>query len=729
MRMETNDGVPGSDEGWVIGAPDAEHLEHVERAPEHGPEHAKEPAARRGAPWRKLLLAPVVVGFLLLIFGLATFGILYARTRVPPAPPLAEATELFDRNGRPLATLAGEEDREIIPFRKIPAHLREAVIATEDADFYNHPGVDVTSTARAAIANIRSGEFSQGGSTITQQLVKNLYTGADKTIDRKVNEAVLALKLERELTKNEILAKYLNTVYFGHGAYGVQAAAQTYFDVPARELDVVQSAMLAGLLAAPSHWDPIEAPRPAARRRTFVLQRMADEGYISRPQARTLSKAGLRLAERQASWTEDGSAYFIDDVKRWLEDRFGSEQTFAGGLEVTTTIDPDWQDAAEDAVAGALPRHGPQGALIAIDPATGAIRAMVGGRDFQRSQFNLATQARRQPGSAAKLFGLVAALESGISPLERFAGPPRIRIPKPPCGAPGEPWVVENYADASAGTTDLFGATTNSVNTIYAQIVEEVGPEAVAAAASQLGVRSALEAVCPIVLGSEEVTPLELTSAFATVAAGGVYHEPTPVEEVLDRRGTRLAAIARAGEPALEPATAAIVTKALREVVTSGTGTAAALPDRPMAGKTGTAQEYTNAWFCGYIPQLAACIWMGYPEGNRPMDGVTGGSTPAEIWRAFMSAATEGMEVEDFPAVDLSPYRASPSPAPDPTQVTTPSNGPEATVTVGAPPPAATASPTYGGATPSPSPTRGGGPKGSPSPTPTPKGTPPGDAP
>jgi penicillin-binding protein 1A len=719
--MKTNEGGPGSDESWVIGSPDAEHLEHVERPPE--------PPSHHGPRWRRLLVAPVVVGLLLLIFGLATFGILYARTRVPAAPPLAEATELLDRDGKPLATLAGEEDREIIPFRGIPEHLREAVIATEDAEFYDHPGVDVTSAARAAIANLRSGEFTQGGSTITQQLVKNLYTGADRTIERKVNEAVLALKLERELTKDEILAKYLNTVYFGHGAYGVQAAAQTYFDVPAREVDVVQSAMLAGLLAAPSHWDPIEYPGPAARRRRFVLQRMADEDYLSRAQARRLSKAEFPLAKREASWTEGGAAYFIDDVKRWLEDRFGSEQTFAGGLDVRTTLDPEWQDAAEDAV-GVLPAHGPQGALVAIDPATGAIRAMVGGRDFQRSQFNLATQARRQPGSAAKLFGLVAALESGISPLERFAGPPRIRIPKPPCGAPGEPWVVENYADASAGTTDLFGATANSVNTIYAQIVEEVGPETVAAAASQLGVRSELEAVCPIVLGSEEVTPLELTSAFATVAAGGVYHEPTPVEEVLDRRGTGIAAIARAGEPALDPATAAILTKALRGVVTSGTGTAAALPDRPVAGKTGTAQEYTNAWFCGYVPQLAACVWMGYPDGNRPMDGVTGGSTPAEIWRAFMSAATEGMEVEDFPAVDLSSYRASPSPAPTPTQVITPSNGPEAAVTVGAPPATASASPSDGGgAAPSPSPTRGGGPKGSPTPTPTPKGSPGGEAP
>jgi penicillin-binding protein 1A len=720
--METNEGGPGSDESWVIGSPDAEHLDHVDRSPEPPPSH-------HGPRWRKLLVAPVVVGLLLLIFGLATFGILYARTRVPAAPPLAEATELLDRDGRPLATLAGEEDREIIPFRKIPEHLRDAVIATEDAEFYDHPGVDVTSTARAAIANLRSGEFTQGGSTITQQLVKNLYTGADKTIERKVNEAVLALKLERELTKDEILAKYLNTVYFGHGAYGVQAAAQTYFDVPARELDVVQSAMLAGLLAAPSRWDPIAYPGPAVRRRRFVLQRMADEGYVSRAQARTLSKAELALAKREASWTEDGSAYFIDDAKRWLEDRFGSEQTFAGGLDVTTTLDTEWQNAAEDAV-DELPAHGPQAALVAIDPATGAIRAMVGGRDFQRSQFNLATQARRQPGSAAKLFGLVAALESGISPLERFAGPPRIRIPKPPCGAPGEPWIVENYADASAGTTDLFGATANSVNTIYAQIVEEVGPEAVAAAASQLGVRSELEAVCPIVLGSEEVTPLELTSAFATVAAGGVYHEPSPVEEVLDRRGTRIAAIARAGEPALDPTIAAIVTEALQGVVTSGTGTAAALPDRPVAGKTGTAQEYTNAWFCGYVPQLAACVWMGYPDGNRPMDGVTGGSTPAEIWRAFMSAATAGMEVEDFPAVDLSPYRASPSPAPTPTRVITPSNGPQATMTAGAPPATATSSPSSGaGATPSPSPTRSGGPKGSPTPTPTPKGSPGGDAP
>jgi penicillin-binding protein 1A len=347
---------------------------------------------------------------------------------------------------------------------------------------------------------------------------------------------------------------------------------------------------------------------------------------------------------------------------------------------------------------------------------------MVGGRDFQRSQFNLATQAERQPGSSFKTFGLVAALEAGISPLERFDGPPRIRIADPPCGSRQTPWIVENYADETAGTMDLFGATANSVNTIYAQIVDRVGPEAVASAAGELGIRSNLDPVCPIVLGSEEVTPLDLTSAYATLAAGGVRHDPTPIERVVDRHGTQMAAIDTAGDPALDPATAAVVTKALSGVVTEGTGTAAALPGRPVAGKTGTAQDYTNAWFCGYIPQLAACVWMGYPDGNRPMDGVTGGSTPASIWRDFMLEATRGMPVRRFAEPDLSAFRSpSPSPTSSPQRRPSPSPPPTTVVTVVVPPPAtATPSPEEGGGghvSPSPSPTSGGH-KGEPSPTP-----------
>jgi penicillin-binding protein 1A len=719
--MQTDGGVsPEQDEAWVLEGPTAEHLEH-------GVEPER-PAPRRGR--RALLAAGGAVG-LVLLFGAFTFIFLYARTRVPAAPPLPEDTRLFDRRGQLLATLAGDENREIVPFRRIPATVRDAVVATEDADFYGHPGVDVVSTARAAVADVRSGSFSQGGSTITQQLVKNLYTGSDKTVRRKVDEALIALKLEREYSKNEILAKYLNTVYFGHGAYGVQAAARTYFDGDIEEVGLLQAAQLAGLLAAPTRWDPLEHPTAAARRRTYVLQRMADEGYISEGRARRLQHTALRTAEQRDTWADDGDAYFIDHTTSWLEDRFGSEETFSGGLRVTTTLDADWQRAAEDAVRRALPPGGPQGALVAIEPETGAIRAMVGGRDFQRSQFNLATQAERQPGSAFKTFGLVAALQAGVSPLERFDGPPRIRITRPPCGSRRSPWIVENYADEEAGTTDLFGATANSVNTIYAQVVERVGPDAVAAAAHQLGIGSTLDPVCPIVLGSEEVTPLDLTSAYATIAAGGVRREPTPVESVDSRGGTRLAALDPAGDPALDPATAAVVTKALEGVVREGTGTAADLPGRPVAGKTGTAQGYTNAWFCGYVPQLAACVWMGYPSGNRPMEGVTGGSTPAAIWREFMLAATKGMPVEDFPAADPTAFSPSTGRTPATHAARSPETSPTKVVTVVVPPPATTSSGQEEGGGPSPSPSpspsgAGGGHKGAPTPTAT---TSPRDAP
>ncbi|MEX2275473.1 MAG: transglycosylase domain-containing protein [Actinomycetota bacterium] len=514
---------------------------------------------------RKLWTWLAVLVGLPLIVGLATFGVLYARTRIPDLPPLPEDTTLLDRTGKPLATLAGEEDREIIGLRRMPRWLREAVIATEDAEFYDHPGVDVTSTVRAALENVRSGELAQGGSTITQQLVKNLYMGADKTISRKVDEALIALKLEQQLTKNQILAKYLNTVYFGQGAYGVQAAARTYFDRDARQLTVLQSAALAGLLAAPSHWDPLAHPEQAAQRGGFVLQRMAEEGYLSEGRARALERKQLPVVQRQDSWTDQGSADFVEHTRRWLEERYGFERTYAGGLQ-------------------------------------------------------LATQAERQPGSAFKTFGLIAAIQSGVSPLERFPGPSSIQIRKEPCGSPGALWEVGNYADASAGTTDLLGATANSVNTIFAQLVARTGPTAVADVAERMGIRSPLDDVCPIVLGSEEVTPLDMTSAYATLAAGGVHHAPSPVREVATREGGIETGFAR-GTEALGEDQTALVTHVLEGVVTSGTGTAAALGDRPVAGKTGTAQEYTNAWFCGYVPQLATCVWVGGVPGREPTDG------------------------------------------------------------------------------------------------------------
>ncbi|MEX0990329.1 MAG: PBP1A family penicillin-binding protein [Actinomycetota bacterium] len=702
---------PGVSDNWVLDA---------DRAPSRRRFFARR---REGGPpgrRRKVWIWIVALIGLPLVLGVATFGALYARTRVPDLPPLAEDTVLFDRRGKPLATLAGEEDREIIAFRKMPRSLRQAVIATEDAEFYDHPGVDVSSTVRAALANIRSGELEQGGSTITQQLVKNLYTGADRTISRKVDEALIAIKLEQQLSKDEILQKYLNTVYFGQGAYGVQAAARTYFDRDAKQLTVQQSAALAGLLAAPTHWDPLEHPEQAAERRSFVLHRMADEGYLSPLRARSLARKDLQVVERQDSWTDGGSAYFVEHTRRWLEDRYGSERTYAGGLEVTTTLDTEWQRVAEQAVDQQLSaRSGPQAALVAIDPATGEIRAMVGGRDFDRTKFNLASQAARQPGSAFKTFGLVAAIEAGISPLERFAGPPSIQIRDEPCSSSGDPWEVENYADASAGTTDLFGATANSVNTIFAQVVARTGPTAVAQVAERMGIRSPLDEVCPIVLGSEEVTPLEMTSAYATLAANGVHRTPTPVHEVATREGG-VESGASEGTQAVGEAEAAVVTHALEGVVTSGTGTAASLEDRPVAGKTGTAQEYTNAWFCGYVPQLAACVWVGYPEGNRPMDGVTGGSIPAEIWHTFMTEATRGMEVVAFPKVDLSIFRPEPSSTPADRGASDASPSPTTTVV-----PSPDATPTQP-AQPSPTPTDdgddpggGGGPGGSPSPSPT----------
>ncbi|MGH2680045.1 MAG: penicillin-binding transpeptidase domain-containing protein, partial [Actinomycetota bacterium] len=368
---------------------------------------------------------------------------------------------------------------------------------------------------------------------------------------------------------------------------------------------------------------------------------------------------------------------------------------YRGGLRVRTTIDAEWQRAAERAIGAHLPaRTDPEAALVAIDPRTGAIRAMVGGRSFERSEFNLATQAHRQAGSAFKPFVLLAALERGISPLEFRAGPSSMTISDPFCETDGEPWTVENAGDQSAGTMSLEDAIAGSVNTIYAQVTVEVGPEAVAEVAHRMGIRSRLASVCSIGLGTSDVTPLEMTSAYATLAARGTYVEPTAIEQVAGSAGEvlqgPLAGLGTVGSTAVSAQDADATTQVLQGVVDHGTGTAAQLTDRPAAGKTGTAQHATDAWFCGYVPQLATCVWVGYPNGARPMREVAGfpevygGTIPAQIWHDFMSEATAGMPVQPFPPVSYEIYADPPPPVPSPA----PAHGsPSTEPTPSAPPP------------------------------------------
>jgi membrane peptidoglycan carboxypeptidase len=527
-----------------------------------------------------LLGALVVLGTLLYV---------YSRLELPEAAPPLQTSYVYDRDGELITTLHAAVDRTNIPFSDMPDSLRHAVIATEDQDFYAHPGFDPIGIMRAAWNDLR-GRPIQGGSTITQQLVKKVYAGTykrsksgervyvepERTVGQKVREVLLAIKLEQEMTKDEILATYLNTVYFAHGAYGVEAAAQTYWNKRARRLTVLESATLAGAIASPELFDPADNPENAKVRRDYVLDRMAQEGYITERRADALKKKRVRTDPAEAGPVGYDAPYFVEYTKHVLEDRFGSATVFGGGLRVTTTLDSELQRAAEAAVEQHLPDpDDPEGALVAIDPRTGEILALVGGRDFNKSKVNLATGeggGGRAAGSAFKPFTLAAAIKQRIDPESYWSGPQTITIPDRECYTNGRPWSPSNAADEESGTFTLLDATKYSVNTVYAQLVTEVGPERVAETARDLGIQSKLPANCSITLGAVNVHPLEMTSAYATLAAGGVHRRPTPLQSVDGPDGTGLS-LRRWRETRAIPRNAAdIVTYALQGVVEHGTG-------------------------------------------------------------------------------------------------------------------------------------------------------------
>jgi 1A family penicillin-binding protein len=653
--------------------------------------------------WWVFVVVPVVI--LLALIG--TMGFVYANLDIPNTGPGAQTTVVFDRNGKRIASFHAEINRTPIEFDQMPEHLRQAVIAVEDKDFYEHGGIRPLGIIRAAWTNITSGEIEQGGSTITQQYVKNVYTGAERTVTRKIKEAMLAMKVDNKYSKDEILARYLNTVYFGKGAYGVEAAARTYFGRPASKLTLLQSATLAGIIQLPARYDPIDHPEAAMARRNLVLDLMAEQGYITQAEAEELKAKPVTVRRGAATSTSGRFPYFIDYVRREMLSEFGEELTYSGGLQVHTTVESAWQGAAEEAIATNLPDpKGPIGALVAIDPKTGAVRALVGGRNYDKSKFNAAVQARRGAGSAFKTFTLSAAFEQRIDPMSIWNGPSQITIPDKECYTDGEPWMPSNYADAGQGTMTLLQATALSVNTIFAQLVVEVGPESVVDVAHRMGIESELDPVCAITLGSEDVIPMEMANAYATLAARGVRRRPTPFAKVTDADGTVRLRPKGSGTRALEQNDADLVTNALEGVVQSGTGTGADI-GRPVAGKTGTGQDYRNAWFCGYTPQLAACVWVGYQKGEIPMEGiyglsgVTGGSIPASIWNDFMTVAMADLPVEDFPQPDLSGYDRDPTgitPSPAPAPSPSPSPSPSPTVVPSLPLPT-------GSPSPSPSPT------------------------
>jgi penicillin-binding protein 1A len=638
---------------------------------------------RRGGRSRRVV---AVVLLLLLVVALSGAAALVLIVRSPGPVvgcDLASAhPHLFGRNsflyaadGSPLGTVPTGRDREPVPLWRMSRWLPRATVAIEDRRFWRHGALDYEAIARAALANLKAGRIVQGGSTITQQLVRDRYLGhRPMTLRRKLQEACLAVELAQGSSRRRLLKAYLNLVFYGHHAYGAQAAAWTYFSRPARRLTLAQAALLAGLPQAPSLDDPFRYPRAALARRNEVLAAIRSAGEISpgRYRAAAASSLGLRPGHR---YSRVRFATFFDYALRELVHRSGGVRARDGGLRVETTLDPRLQGLADRAVAGWLHRRSdPAAAVVAIDPRNGAIRAMTAGDPgHRRLRFNLASQSRRQAGSAFKVFTLTAAVERGIPLSSVWRGPASLTIPSRRCLNANGPWVVHNFADESTGTMTLQQAIAHSVNTIFAQVVMRVGPARVVAVAHRMGIRSPLKPVCSITLGPEGVSPLEMTDAFATLAASGVRHDPTALRRVAAANGAVLSRLRAAGTRALAPPVAERVTQALTGVVRAGTGTAAD-PGRPAAGKTGTAEDFKDAWFCGYVPQLAACVWIGYPQAEIPMrnlDGfaqVVGGSIPARIWHDFMVAALRGQPVRPLPGT--SARRPHPAPARQPARFT-----------------------------------------------------------
>jgi penicillin-binding protein 1A len=573
-----------------------------------------------------------------------------------------EKSFLYDGDGRRLGAVPSPWNREPIRLARMGKWLPVATVAIEDRRFWERDrAVDYEAIARAAVANVRARRPVQGGSTIEQQLVRDRYMRDRRVVlSRKLEEACLAIHLGRRMSKRRILETYLNGAFYGSNAYGVQAAAQTYFSRPARRLSLVQAALIAGLPQAPSRFDPARHPTRARHRRNEVLAALRDDGKITAARYTAASRRRLRLTPTRR-YRQIRYRAFFEATRRELVDRYGLRRSRRGGLRVKTTIEPRLQSLAESALRYwlRLPSD-PAGALVAIDPDTGAVRAMaVRAPGSRKLQFNLATQSRRQAGSTFKVFTLAAALEAGISLGSVWNGPGSRRMSDRRCRTGDTPWVVHNFADAGRGTMTLLQATANSVNTIFAQVALRAGLGRVVDVAHRMGVESPLLPVCSLTLGPEGVSPLEMTNAFATLAARGIRHRAEMLERVTNADGKVLFRIRRKGRRALRSSVADRVTFALSGAVRAGTGTAAYF-GRPVAGKTGTAEHFKDAWFCGFVPQLAACAWIGHARGEVPMSWVAGfaevvgGSVPARMWRSFMEPAVSGLRVRSLPTPSTS---------------------------------------------------------------------------
>jgi penicillin-binding protein 1A len=561
------------------------------------------------------------------------------------AVQIGENSFVYAANGSLLGAIPAEHNRTPVALWRVSPWMSKATVAIEDHRFYQHGGVDYEGIARAAWKDLSAGHVVQGGSTITQQLVRNLYISKERTLKRKLKEACHAIRLSRARSKDWILGQYMNQVYYGNHAYGIEAAAQTYFSKDARDLNLVESALLAGLPQAPSVYDPLHRPAAARTRRDQVLLAMRDYGDITKGQyLHAVAQQNLKLKPGRL-YTHIREPYFFSYVRDKLIDEYGANTVRSGGLRVYTTINPFLQVAARRAITDTLYlRDDPAAAVVSINPANGAIRAMTAvtpGRTG--NQFNLVAQARRQPGSTFKAIVLTAAINEGMNPDSTYyTSAPFHYQPDPYTPA----WDVSTYDHSYSGSISVHSATLASDNTVYAQLTLDVGPDKVAEMAHKLGIRSHLDVVPAMGLGADAISPLEEASAYATLAAGGIYSKPMAIRKVVLANGkedTDAGWGAPQRERVISDGVAYEVTKILEDNVLGGTGVGAYF-GRPAAGKTGTTDNHADAWFSGYVPQLQTTVWVGYPQGEIPMENVhgiavAGGTFPATIWKLFMETA------------------------------------------------------------------------------------------
>jgi len=561
-----------------------------------------------------------------------------------PKPEIPETTVILDSAGNVIDTLF-EENRIVISDDKIPALMRQALVAVEDERFYQHHGFDLNGIARAIYRNVRAWDVVEGGSTLTQQLAKNLYLTHERTFTRKVKEALLTVELERTYTKTEILNMYLNLVYFGRGAYGIEVASRRYFGKNAEDLTLEEAATLAALPRAPSYYDPFKRPEKVKTRRNFVLNKMVELNFISAEQADATKEKPLKLASLEV---EDKAPYFVQEVIGQLSQKLPEESIYRGGLKVYTTLDLRMQESAQQAVKEVLAEQDPQlqAALAAIDPATGYVKALVGGRNFEESQFNRATQARRQPGSSMKPFLYAAAIDRGYTQATTIRCEP-VEYPLPS----GEVYKPEDYGDEPYHYREftLLEALQHSDNVVAVRLNYLMGPEALVQEAKNMGITTPLQPYLSLALGSIGLTPLELARGYATLAAGGIKTDPIFIKKVVGEEDDVILEHKPKRAVALSKSTAYLVTNMMESVLEPG-GTASNLRQyltRPAAGKTGTTDKYRDAWFAGFTPQLSTAVYVGFDDQSRSI-WLPGGRVAGPIWAKFMAKAMENQPVKAF---------------------------------------------------------------------------------